>query len=71
MKEQKTKAQVKKLLDNTHPLSSHPHPDMNQPRPPILSPIIHNSDTMDTEFPLQMSQSNKCGSARNDEITYN
>ena len=68
MKEQKTKTQVKKLLDNTHPLCSHPHPDMNQPRPPILSPIIHNNNTMDTEFLVQMRQSNKSGSVRNDEI---
>ena len=45
-KDQKTKAQLKKKLwDNTHPLSSHPHHPMNQP-----SPIIHNNKTMDTEF---------------------
>ena len=35
---------------------------MNQP-----SPIIHNN-TMDTEFLVQIRQSNKCGSVRNDEI---
>ena len=58
----------KKLWDNTHSLSLHPHPDMNQPPPPIPSPIIHNNNTMDTEFQVQMRQSNKCGSVRNDEI---
>ena len=30
--------------------------------------IIHNNNTMDTEFLVQMTQSNKCGSVRNDEI---
>ena len=38
MRDQKTKAQIKtntknKLRDNTHPLSSHPNPDMKQPPP--------------------------------------
>ena len=35
MREQKTKAQLKKknLKDNTHPLPPHLHPDMNQPPP--------------------------------------
>ena len=73
MKEQKTKTQVKKLLDNTHPLCSHPHPDMNQPRPPLhLSHphIIPKNNTMDTEFLVQLKQSDKCGSVRNDE-TFN
>ena len=41
---------------------------MNQPPPPIPSPIIHNNNTMDTEFQVQTRQSNKCGSVRNDEI---
>ena len=52
----------KNLWDNTHPLSPHPHPDMNQP--PHLShpPIIHSNSTMDTEFLVQMRQSNKYGS---------
>ena len=42
---------------------------MNQPPPtyPIL-PIIHINNTMDTEFLVQMRQSNKCGRVRNDEI---
>ena len=30
--------------------------------------IIHNNNRMDTEFLVQMRQSNKCGSVRNDEI---
>ena len=59
----------KKLWDNTHPLSPHPHQDMNQP-PSHLShpPIIHTNNTMDTEFLVQMRQSSQCGSVRNDEI---
>ena len=39
-------------------MSPHPHPHMN--RPP---PIIYNK-TMDTEFLIQMRQSNKCGTVR-------
>ena len=60
----------KKILqDNTHPLSPHPHPDMNQPPRTYPIPlIIHNNNTMDTEFLVQMRQSNKCGSVRNNEI---
>ena len=38
------------------------HPHLSHP------PIIHNNSTMDTEFLVQMRQSNKCGSVRNDEI---
>ena len=74
MRDQKTKAQrrkTKKLWDNTHPLSPHPHPDVNQlpPTYPIPPPsIIHNNKTMDTELLVQMRHSNTCGSARNDEI---
>ena len=70
MRHQKTKAQInKKLSDKTHPLSPHPHPDVNQPPPhPSHSPIIYNNNTMDTEFLVQMRQSNKCESVRKDEI---
>ena len=54
---------------NTHPLSPHPHPDINQPLPHVSHPpIIHNNNTMCTEFQVQMRQSNKCGSERDDEI---
>ena len=73
MREQKTKNKSKKLWHNTDPLSPHPHPDMNQPPPtpsPIPSPIIHNNNIMDTFFLVQMRQSNKFGSVRNDE-TFN
>ena len=59
----------KKLWDYTH--SPRPYTLtlmwINHP-PPIPSPIIHNNKTMDTEFPVQMRQSNTCGSVRNDEI---
>ena len=42
---------------------------MNQPPPTyLILPIIHINNIMDTEFLVQMRQSNKCGSVRNDEI---
>ena len=68
MRDQKTKTQIKtntknKLRDNTYLLSRHPNPNMKQP-----SPITHNNNIMDTEFLVQMRQSDKCGSVRNDEI---
>ena len=31
MREQNTQAQEKKLYNDTHPLSAHPHPNKNQP----------------------------------------
>ena len=70
MRDQKTKAQMKKKpWDNTHPLSPHPQLGMNQP-PSHLShpPIFHTKNTMNIEFLVQMRQSNQCGSVRNDEI---
>ena len=70
MRHQKTKAQTKK---NNNPIPtpcpSHPHPNMKQPPPTHpIPPITHNNNTMDTEPPVQMRQSNKCGSVRKDEI---
>ena len=70
MRDENTKTQIKKLWDNTHPLSFHPHPDMNQPCPPLhlFHPhIIPKNNRMDTEFLRQLKLSNKCGSVRNDE----
>ena len=55
-KETKT-TKKKKRWDNTHPLILINHP-----------PIIQNNYTMDTEFLVQMRQSNKCGSVRGYEI---
>ena len=46
----------------THTLIWMKHP------PPIPSPIIHNKYTMDTEFLVQIRQSNKGENVRNDEI---
>ena len=70
MREQKAKAQVKKikLWDNTHPLF--PIHTWYESTTPILRhpPIIHNNNTMYAEFLVQIRQSNKCGSVRNDEI---
>ena len=72
MRDQKTKLQIKKNYEIVPtPCPPHPHPNMNQPpppSPPTYPPIIHNNNTMDTEFLVQMRQSNKCGSVRNDEI---
>ena len=73
MRDQKRKAQIKikkyKLRDNTHLLYPHPHADINQPPPTYPIPaIIHNNNAMDTQFLVQMRQSNKCGSVKNDEI---
>ena len=63
MRDQKTKAQIKKKLwDNTHTMLWTNHPHLSHP------PIIHNNNTMDTEFLVQMRQSNKCGSVRDYEI---
>ena len=70
MSGEKAKGQVKKskLWDNTYPLSAHPHPD-ELTTPNLCHPtIIHKKNTMDTEFLVQMRQSNKCGSVRNHEI---
>ena len=71
MRDQKTNAQ-KNAWDNINPLSPPPpptdtllwinHPHLSHPT------IIHNNNTMDTEFLRGMGQSNKCGSVMNDEI---
>ena len=45
-------------------MSPHPHPNTNQTPPHNPSPIICNNNTMDMTFLV----TNKCGSARNDEI---
>ena len=65
------RAQIKKnkLWDNTHTLFPHPHPDMESTTPHLSPPlIIHNNNKMDTEFLVQIRQSNKCGSVMNNEI---
>ena len=56
MREQKTTAQVRKTTTRSYP------------PPPIPSPIIYKNNTMDIEFLVQIRESNKCGSVRNDEI---
>ena len=71
MRDQKTKAQINKkykLRDNTHPLSPTHTQDESTTPTYLIPPIIDNNNTMDTEFLVQMRQSNKCGSVRNDEI---
>ena len=66
MREQKTKAKVKKTttIRSCPRRSPHAHPLINQPRPP--PPIIYNNNRMGIEFVVQMRQSNKYGSVRND-----
>ena len=75
MGDQKTKAQVK-INYEIIPTSCPPtHTDMSQPPPPTPTPnpnlchapIIHNNNTMDKEFLIQMRQFNKRGSVRNEE----
>ena len=56
MREQKTKAKVKK----TTTIRSCPPP------PPPPPPIIYNNNRTGIEFVVQMRQSNKYGSVRND-----
>ena len=70
--DQKTKAQIKKkklkLRDNTHPLSPHPHLDMIQPPCHLSHPPSFIITIQRTQFLVEMRQSYKCGSVRNDEI---
>ena len=68
MRDQKAKAHKKNYQIIPIPCPPHPDPNMNQPPPTYPSPIIHNNDTMDTEFLVQMRRSNNCGNVRNDEI---
>ena len=75
MREQNTAAQEKKKNHKMKPIPcippSQPHTNINQP-PLHLShpPIIYNNNTMDMEFLVQIRQTNKCGSVRNDEIIH-
>ena len=67
MREQKTKAQVKKYINNYQIVPPTPSykstpPDLSHP------PIICNNNTMGIEFLAQLRQSSKCESVRNDEI---
>ena len=58
MREQKTKAQMKKNYEIIPTPCPPPTPWYKST---IFSPIIHNNNTMDTKFLVQMRQSNKCG----------
>ena len=61
MREKDSKVQEKnKNLDNNHPLSPQPHTDINQPRCIYPISIICNSNTMDMEFLVKITQPNKC-----------
>ena len=65
----KNKIKKKQLEDNTHPLSLLQHPVKNQP--PCTYPIpptICNKNTIDIELFVQMRQSDKCESVKNDDI---
>ena len=65
MREQKTKAQIKKL-----PPPALPSSPWYESTTPHLShlPIIYSKHRKDTEFPVQVRQSNKCASVNNDEV---
>ena len=67
MRDKKTKAQIK---IKKNPQEIIPTPCWYESTNRHLSHLhlIHNNNTMDTEFLVQMRQSNKCGSVRNDEI---
>ena len=67
MRDQKTKTQItikKKEIIPTPCSPTHSLIWINPPSPPI----IHNNNTMDTEFLVEMRQCNKCWSVRNDDI---
>ena len=67
MRQHNTKAQEKqnhKMI----PTPCTPHPPTTIPHPPIPSHIVCNNNTMDMALLVQMRQSNKCVSVRNDEI---
>ena len=70
MREQKTKAQVKNTNYEIIPPSCRPTHTLIKINhlQPMPTPIIHSNNTMDTKFLVQMRQSNKCESVRNDEI---
>ena len=59
----------KQTMEQYPPLVPPPTPWYESTTPHLsLSPIIHNNNTMNTQLLVQMRQSNKCGSVRNDEI---
>ena len=71
-KDKSTNKNVKKkkqTMEQYPPLVPPPTPWYESTTPHLsLSPIIHNINTMNTELLVQMRQSNKFGSVRNDEI---
>ena len=72
MREQKTKAQVRNAAIITRsypPLLPLPTPSYKSTTPHLShSSSICNNNTMGIEFLVQLRQSNKCESLRNDEI---
>ena len=77
MREQRTKAQVKKNPTKTKSRNYKIIPTAYPPPTPCYKsttpqltnpPIICNNNTIDIEFLVQMRQSDKCGSVRNDDI---
>ena len=71
MREQNTKAQEKqnnyKMIPSPCP-PTHNLIQINHPPHPSHPPIICNNNTMGMAFLVQMRQSDKCRSVRNDEI---
>ena len=69
MREQRTKAQVKKWTIISYPsLVPPPRTWYKSTTPCLFHPsIIYDNNAIDIEFLLQTRQSGKCGSVRNDE----
>ena len=69
MRDQKTKAEIiKKKNYDIIPTSPNPHPDMKQPPSTYRIPPSFIITIQWRQFLVQVRQSNKCGSVRNDEI---
>ena len=65
MRDKKTKAQIKKPM-RWYPPPVLPPTPWSESTTPCLShsPIVHNNNTMDSEFLVQRRQSNKCGKCK-------
>ena len=70
LKDKSTNKKKKIQTKREYPLPVPPPTPWYESTTPHLSrlPIIHNNNTMGTEFLVHIRQSNKCGSVRNGEI---
>ena len=68
---ERDRRQRKQIIDketDTTAIMLHPHKKETGYERPKDTSTKKNNNTMDTEFLVQMRQSNKCGIVRNDEI---